>query len=504
MKLLKELVSIVNRKRIEKVKLIDISLEDEPGSQFGRFYNAIRQNTIKSDTEAAGLLYESNSLDDRYRKLKSRFKKRMMNYLFFIDTNTSSYSDYAKAYQTCYKNLILSRILINHGARFTFEKLAKQTLNQAIKFDFNNILVPLISGLLTNYSLAGRKNEYKKLLIQFTERKTLLDAEYECDRLQEQIIISFIASNLRSEKLVEETTKNIQQIEKLYEKHKSYKIIFTYYYTLAIYYQLLNDFNKLIETCETAEQYYHDNSIFYQNTALAKFSLMKMPAYLNLRKKEAGLTALSKSLGYFTVGGNNWLMAMEVYFLIAMQAEHHILASELFMNAVNQPKFKYANPIRREKWKIFHAYLHYIFEVENLDKKLLRNKYIYGFKPETFLQNTPIASKDKTGMNIAMLVLQIQYLFMTGRIDEIFDKTDAMSTYGYRHLNKKENSRAYIYIKMLQMAEKRSFIYQYAKKATEKLHLQLRTEIDSYSAEWEVLPYDIMWDHALEYMKEND
>jgi hypothetical protein len=103
-----------------------------------------------------------------------------------------------------------------------------------------------------------------------------------------------------------------------------------------------------------------------------------------------------------------------------------------------------------------------------------------------------------------MLTLQIQFLFMTGRIDEIFDKTDAMSTYGYRHLNKKENSRAYIYIKMLLMAEKRSFIYRYAKKSTEKLHEQLRTEIDSYSAEWEVLPYDIMWDHALEYMKEFD
>lgn len=501
MKLLKELVDIVTRQRIEKVNLIDISQEDEPGSHYGKFYNALRVNEIKTDNDAARLFYNTNSLDDKYRQLKSRFKKRLLNYLIFMDVNKSSYSNYAKAYHTCNKNLILCRILLNHGARYTFDRLARQTLKQAIKFDFNNIIVPLAGDLMINYSLIGNKKEYDQLLSLFNRRKLLLDAEYECDRLQEQIIINFVASNLKTEKILEITTSNIKRIEELNTEFDSYKLNFNLYYIKAIYFQIINDYVNLIEICDEAEQYYEKNLVFYQKTALAKFSLMKMPALLNLRHHNKGLEALSKSLTYFTIGQNNWLMTMEAYFLLTMQAANYTHASEIFLNAVNQPKFKYANPIRKERWKIFYAYLHYIFEVHELDKSLLQNKYIHGFRPQTFLGNTPLASKDKTGLNIAILTLQIQFLFKNGKIDDIFDKTDALGIYAYRYLNKKENSRAYLYIKMLQIAEKKSFIYKYAYPATNKIHKQLESEVDSYSAEWEILPYDRMWEQALDFMK---
>ena len=195
---------------------------------------------------------------------------------------------------------------------------------------------------------------------------------------------------------------------------------------------------------------------------------------------------------------------MEFYFLLCMQDGKYTQAANVFLQVVNHPRFKRVGEYRREKWRIFHAYLHYIFEVKDLDKNLLQNKYIHGFNVVQFLSNTPIASKDKTGLNVAILVLQIQYLFKEHQTTQIFDKTDALSMYAYRYLNKKENSRAYTYIRLLLAAEKEGFVYSKVAVKTRKYIQKLRGELDSYSAEWEILPYEILWEQALSFMKTED
>lgn len=498
MKLLKELVDIVTRQRVEKVNIIDINELEDQQSQYAKFYNALRTGELKTDQDAAAFFYDSDTTDDRYRKLKSRFKKRLLNYLFFLDINRSSYSDYYHAMHSCYKNLLLCRILKSNGARFSFEKMAKQTLTQAQKFNLNSIIVPLTNDLLTHYGLYRKANDYKKTLEIHDEAKAQLDAEYAAERLMEEVIL-FVGSKQATE-VAKNNTVALKKMQQQFPTN--YRIAYLYYYTESIYYQIIFDFKKLIHTCNAAEGFYESHPTFYQKNHLGQFSLMRMVALLNLRDTENGLKAIKKSLKYFEEGKNNWLLTMESYFLLAMQAKRYTLASDIFLQAVNHTRFKYANDIRKEKWRIFHAYLHYIFEVAKLDKRLLKNKYIPNFNATQFLNNTAHASKDKSGLNVAIITLQIQYLLKNHDLDAVFDKMDALNIYAYRYLNKKENKRAYTYIKMLQTAEKKSFIHKYAVQDTSEQHRTLFTATDLYSAEWEVLPYEVMWEHALEFMKE--
>lgn len=505
MKVLKELVDIVTRQRVEKAGLTDLmSIEDE-ASQYAKFYNAIRTQSINSDTEAAKFFYSSITTDDRYRKLKSRFKKRLFNYLFFLDINKNSTSDYVGAYQTCLKNMVLCKILQVNGARFSFEKLANQTLTIAQKYALHSVIVPVANDLLTHYSLLGRQTEHKRLLKLFNDSKLYLDAEFDSERLLESVVINFATSNLVTKPLEEQAkacTSKLKAIAK--EFPNSFRIQFLMYFTHAIYYQVSREYKELVRICDSAEEYIEKNPLFYQAPRLAQFSLMKMAALLNLRDHANGLKSVRRSLNYFEEGRNNWLLTMETYFLLAMQAGKYNLASEIFLTAVNHSKFKYSSEIRQEKWRIFHAYLHYIYEVENMDKRLLKNKYLPNFNITSFFNNALHSSKDKTGFNISIIALQIQYLLKDYKVDDVFDRMDALNIYAYRYLNKKENTRAYTYIKMLQTAEKKSFIFQYVSMETRKMHDQLRTVTDSYSAEWEILPYDVMWDHALRFMEKAD
>lgn len=498
MRLLKELVDIVTRQRVEKVQTIDINELEDQQSQYAKFYNGLRNGNIKSDQEAAAFFYKSDTSDDRYRKLKSRFKKRMLNYLFFLDINSSSFSDYAHAKHTCNKNLFLCRILKVNGGRFSFEKLAKQTLTQAQKYQLYAVIVPLTTDLLTHYSLYRKNNEYYKVLaIHQTARKEL-DAEYEAERLMEEVVLF-----VNSPKGIPIGKQNTLALETLKQEFPTnYRLNYLRLYTAAIYYQITFDFEKLIETCNEAEAFYEQHTNFYQTNHLGQFSIMRMVALLNLRDTDNGLRTIKKSLKYFIVGKNNWLLTMESYFLLAMQAQRYNLASEIFLQAVNHPRFKYASDIRKEKWRIFHAYLHYIYEVDKLDKRLLKNKYIPNFNASQFLNNTTDAAKHKSGLNMAIITLQIQYLLKDHDLDAIFDKMDALNIYAYRYLNRKENTRAYTYIKMLYTAEKKSFIHKQVLEETKDLHASLHTAIDNYSAEWEVLPYEVMWTHALRFIAE--
>ena len=504
MKLLKELADIVTRQRVEKVKLIDISLEDEPGSHYGKFYQALHAGEIKTDNDAANLFYGTDSLDDRYRKLKSRFKKRLLNYLFFMDVNTGSFSDYSRAYHTCQKNLILCRILANQSANYAFRKIAQQTLRHAVKFDLHDVITPLTSEMLSAFSLYGKTKEYQETLEIFEKSRVLLEKEYDAARLTEQVIINFATSNKKTEELIELARDHFEKTKSLLVDNDSYKLNYQYFYLGGIYYQVIYDFQSLIRLCDEVEAYFEQNDQFVQPMVLSQFYLMKMSAMLNLKKHDEGITTIKRSLDYFSVGSNNWMLAMETYFLLLMQSGKYEQAASIFLEVVNHSRFKTIQEYKREKWRILYAYLHYIFEVEDLDKGLLQNKYIHGFNVEQFLSNTPIASKDKTGLNVAILVLQIQYHFKEHQTSKIFDKTDALSMYAYRYLNKKENSRAYMYIRLLLAAEKDGFVYNKVVTKTSKLFQKLKSELDSYSAEWEILPYEVLWEQALTFMKEQD
>ena len=73
---LKELVKIVNRKRLSKIDVFDKTFLNQNNSNlYYKLYEGLESGTITDDITAAKYLYQSESKDAKFRKLKSRFKK---------------------------------------------------------------------------------------------------------------------------------------------------------------------------------------------------------------------------------------------------------------------------------------------------------------------------------------------------------------------------------------------------------------------------------------------
>ena len=87
MKNLIEIAKIVTKRKVKKIEIFDEHSLKYKNSKFNDFYEALTANKYKNDRDAATHLYNTTPTDPKYRQLKSRFRKRLLNTLFFLDIN---------------------------------------------------------------------------------------------------------------------------------------------------------------------------------------------------------------------------------------------------------------------------------------------------------------------------------------------------------------------------------------------------------------------------------
>jgi len=177
MKNLIEISKIVTKKKVRKIEIFDDHSLKHKNSKFNEFYEALMASKFKNDRDAASFLYGCSPTDDKYRQLKSRFRKRLLNTLFFLDVNLPSTSSYDRAYFSCNKDWTLVKILLSNNADFTAASLARQILTTALKFKFADVIVNC-SRILRRYAAetADEKN-YEQYDQHSKQYQNVLDKE---------------------------------------------------------------------------------------------------------------------------------------------------------------------------------------------------------------------------------------------------------------------------------------------------------------------------------------
>ena len=177
----------------------------------------------------------------------------------------------------------------------------------------------------------------------------------------------------------------------------------------------------------------------------------------------------------------------------------------IYIKVINHPRFIYTNEERKEKWKIFEAYINYIFETENLDRELLSyDPAKRKFRLLKFLNEVPNFTKDKKGYNVSILVIQIIYMLEKGEYTNIINRSEAMNVYCSRYLRKDDSYRSSLFLKMLLTLVKEDFGYERTKQMAHKYLRKMQEgdpEGNTTVNEWEIIPYEILWEKVLNRLK---
>ena len=191
MKNLIEISKIVTKKKVKKIEIFDEHNLRHKNSKFNEFYEALMLGQLKNDRDAALLLYDCAPTDDKYRQLKSRFRKRLLNTLFFLDINLPSTSNYDRAYYSCNKDWTLVKILLSNDAEYTAASLARQILTTALRFKFADVIVNC-SRILRMAVVSENDEKMFELYDQYSKQyQDVLNAEIRSEELLQRVKMNY-------------------------------------------------------------------------------------------------------------------------------------------------------------------------------------------------------------------------------------------------------------------------------------------------------------------------
>ena len=503
MKHLIEISRIVTKRKVRKIEIFDDYSLRHKNSKFNEFYEGLRSQKFKNDRDAANQLYGCSPTDPKYRQLKSRFRKRLLNTLFFLDINTPSASNYNRAYYTCNKEWTLVKTLLWYNAPNTAAQLARQVLTTALKFQFADVIVNCARILRDYAAKSGDERKYEECDTYIKQYSHVLEAEIRSEEFYQRVIMNYYKPFPKLDDLAQRIDSYCDALVSLSEQYDSPVIFYNMYLVWVYRYEMMQDFEAMLEVCERGEKYIEEHPVFKQEDKMATFQSKKMSAFLHLRDFRDGRANAEKTLNNQKPGSPIWFSFMEYYLLLAMHTENFIQAVAIHKRATEQPKFKKLDGINKEKWNLFEGYLNYIIEKEGKSNPILRAQKSDKFKVNRLLNSEPHYPKGQVVFNVLYLILQILFLLERRNLNRVTDRIDRLKKYATRLSRKEEYHRVVQFIRLLQQLSRVE--YQMDELTNSQKYLNALTERPFFYrgiiSELEVIPFELLWERIVSYLE---
>lgn len=492
---LSDLISVVNKKRLSKIDVLDKTfLNSKNENLYYKLYSGIESGKIKTDEAAAQFVYGSHKADPRYKMLKSRLKDKALKSVMLLDAEDAFNNETSRAYLECLTNHNIIEVLIKlNGTSKLVYDLAKESSRKALKFKFYNILKDYSYTIASYHVLNGNEKLFKKEELNFRKYTSLAEKEQQAKFLYFKSCIGFVNQQPITAKLIHDIENNLIQLKILKTDLKIMEINFFYYYLAAQYYLMSNEINKLIEICDEANNIIDSNKFAYTYNRKISIVIYKVNGLLRLKQYAAGINLInSQSNDVLTVSLYNWVVIKEIEFKLYLQDNKIQQSYKVFQEVTTNKYYKRQVIQLTEKWKIYYAYLVFI------DNYL--NSGDYKFNLSKFLNEVPVNSKDKSGYNFAVRVIEILFYAARKQYNLVFAKIDALRVYRSRYLNDNTYKRNHLFLSVLLKAEKSGFETKVLQNADWK-EIALLRERNNIIADWEIVPYEELWDIFVELSK---
>lgn len=495
MKNLIEIARIVARRKVKQLEVFDASYLTQKDNKFNLFYQALATNKLKNDRDAATLLYDSSPTDARYRQLKSRFRKRLLNTLFLLDLPSGNASRYERAFYACNKDWNLVKILLDNQAPNAAAHLARQCLNNALGFQFSEIILHCSRVLLHQSAETGNTKDFEYYQQLITTHGPLLKAEIEAETLYQEfkLLYSIHKSPASPPSThIEEIQKKLQDLSIRYE---STHVRYYYYLSKILFLEAGGNYAQLLLVCEQAETYFTQHLDHFPEDKLIILFTRKMAAYLYLKDYKNGKNTAEKYLVHFSEGSDNWFIFMEFYFLLAMHNRQYIQASAILEKARQHPKFKRYELAARQTWKVFEYSMLYITVRLGSEFPVLAQKSKNQSKVNTLLEEPDIYRKENKYSTSSLLLLKILFLIDRHSLLKAQELIENLKENAAKYLKAEEDFRILQFIRLLQQAAKANFQVSELKnedKYLEGLQGNPYRYQDMHPCA-EVIPYEHLW-----------
>jgi hypothetical protein len=347
------------------------------------------------------------------------------------------------------------------------------------------------------------EKEYEEYDQYIKQYKDILDAEIRSEELFQRVMMNYFRPVSENFNLKERIDMYCDALIGLSETYESPVIIYNMYLVWTYRYEMLKDYESMIEVCSRAEQYMKDNPTYYQEDKMATFQLKKMSAFLHLKDYKKGKVNAEKSLSSFPEGSEMWFSFMEYYFLLAVHTDNYINAVAILTKALSNTAMKKIKYEERERWKVYEVYMNYLIEVFGQENPILKRQNKRAFKVTKFLSDPILYPKEMRIFTIFLVIAQILFNIELKQYSKATELIERLKNYANRQLKKEEFYRLIQFIRLLQQLPKAD--YKLDEISNPEKYLTRLREAPFYyrglTSELEVITYEQIWEIVVSRLK---
>lgn len=486
---IKELVQILDANHFSNLNGLNLMLDK--GSKLGLLYQGISSGKIVSDEDAQSYLFNSTVENGAYRKLKSTLREYLLDTLCHLNIDSGGYTDYQKAYFDCHKKWAQVKILTGKNANLAAMSLATKLLKQTIKYDFVHLSMDITSYLRLQYALREPNDKkFQEANQQFTYWRDVYNAE--C--FVEELYTFLIVKSTKTRECKEGTNQSLQNqsahIAQLLQKYNSYRLHLYGRLTSIMHHNANSDYDASLGQCEDAIRFL-ESKPYEMRGGMQIFLYEKLACHTHLRQYEEGGQTIVQLKEYIKAGTFNWFKTQELFVRISLHAREYQTAFDILAEVTRHRGYQFLPESVKEIWRVYEAYLHFLSS-----RQLGVIPKGQRFKLSKFLNETPISSKDKTGMNIAIKVIQVVLMLEERKYTILLEEAESLKQYCYQYLKAPETQRSFLFLKMLFQVSAGHFDQKEVEKRTDKYWQKLKqlpVSSESRYEDVEIIPFEHLW-----------
>jgi len=499
MQYLKDLAELAKRHTIKASDFLNRDTADShPHTKPQIFYQKLLAGDFQSDKEAASFFFnDANTKNTSYKKLKSTVRDKLVKSLFFLEPKGYS-SAHEKAYMYCCRYLSAAKIVSTLGSRNLAANLFQKVLNRAISYEMPEFIIESSSMLRI---LEGAM---KGSIIKFDHYDTILKKYqkiYELNILAQgyyyRLVLPYIHAKANQEEIVDQANEYYKELSPYLTAYDS-PILHLYTYLIQITAHLsIYDYTKAIDVCDRGVTFFESKK-HQLNMPLRLLLFQQLTCYVQLRYFTEGEKTANRIIELVRKGTYNWFLIKEMHLMLALHSKKYQQAYFILNAIIKHPKFTNIYSQVQERILIYQGYIQFLIAINKIQEEgAMKLKKVRLGK---LINSVPIFSKDKRGMNIPILILQI--LFMIARKDYglSIDRFEAIQKYCSKYLRNDNNLRSNCFIRMLLLISKCYFHKKLIERKAEKYYnklLETPLDVAQQGHEIEIIPYEDLWEMLL-------
>lgn len=390
-------------------------------SKLFQLYQGIRTGKIKNDEQAVAILYKTSRKKAAYHKLKYKLKVQLTEELGSLRRRSPKPRDRGEALLFCQENIVTIRTLLNFDAHSNARRLGESVLKVAREFDLSRSIVSTLS-LLEQTEAHSRKKERCRTDLRRYSRLAYLETLAES--YYRELRDDWSSRRGPQPRLRQKADSFIDDLNEKNEETRSPRLSFfqTGIETLRHLFNL--NFDRAYQGLQKSFPQLEIQAAKYPDL-FTGIGLLHVHCCLALRKPEEAERILEKLRVLQQEGREGWFDVQEKTVLLKMQQGHFIDGWSSLQSAVKSPCFEHLSPLRKENWKILETWL-----------RFLLNGALASSSPpirlSRFLNEVPLASKDKTGRNISVSILRSLVLLQQNKKEKALQALESFRKQGRR------------------------------------------------------------------------